>query len=149
MADGILYCLNRNLSMHFRVGFGSLATFKTGLYVTSVNNGFQSLLIFCHKELHLKCCIELELYIVRWSTKILKDIRRTSLPLPPWSNATLYFFALSFQHLIWTKESSYQPNDINCGFINRFLRTGYSIIMSSQNTQNLDLPPLLFVFIQL
>ena len=32
MVDGILYCLNLNLSTHFRVGSRSPATFKTKLY---------------------------------------------------------------------------------------------------------------------
>ena len=34
MADGILYCLNLNLSVQFRVGSRRPVTFKTELYVT-------------------------------------------------------------------------------------------------------------------
>ena len=51
----------------------SPVTFKTKLYVTTVNNSFQPLPIFCHKELHLRCHIGLELNVVT-STKILKAI---------------------------------------------------------------------------
>ena len=40
MADGILYCLNLNLSMQFRIGSRSPVTFKKELYVTPVNNKF-------------------------------------------------------------------------------------------------------------
>ena len=50
--------------MHFRVRSRSPVTFKTKLYVTTVNNSFQPLPIFRHKELHLRCCIGLELSIV-------------------------------------------------------------------------------------
>ena len=70
MADGILYCLNLNLSMHFRVGSKSR--------VTTVNKSFLSSPIFVHKELHLRCCIGLELNILTWSTKVLKGIRGNS-----------------------------------------------------------------------
>ena len=41
MADGILYRLNLNWSMHFRVRSRSPVTFKTKLYVATVNNSFQ------------------------------------------------------------------------------------------------------------
>ena len=34
------YSLNANLSMHFRVGSRSPVTFRTKLYVITVNNGF-------------------------------------------------------------------------------------------------------------
>ena len=74
MVDDLLYCLNLNLSMHFRVRSRSPVTFKAKLYVTTVNNSFQPLPIFCRKELHLRCCIGLELNIVIWSAKILKGI---------------------------------------------------------------------------
>ena len=40
------------------------------LSVTTVSNSFQLFPIFCLKELHLRCCIGLELNIVTWSTKI-------------------------------------------------------------------------------
>ena len=100
MADGILYCLNLNWSIHFRVGSRGLATFKTKFYVTSANNSFQSLPNFCHKEFHLWCCIGLELNIVTWSTNILKGIEGYT-PLPPWLNATLVFhIKLNFLDLI-------------------------------------------------
>ena len=72
MVDGTLYCLNLNLYMHFRVGSRRPATFNMRLYVTAVNNSFQSLPVFCHKGLHLRCCIGLELNIVIWFTKIIK-----------------------------------------------------------------------------
>ena len=55
--------------MSFRVRSRSPATFKTELSVTTVNSSFQLFPIFCHKELHLRCCIGLELNIVA-STKI-------------------------------------------------------------------------------
>ena len=42
----------------------SPATFKMKLYVTTANNSFQPLTIFCHKELHLRCHIGPELNIV-------------------------------------------------------------------------------------
>ena len=57
MADRILYCLNLNLSMPFRGGSRSPVTC---LFVTTVNNNFQPLPIFCHKELHLRCCTGLD-----------------------------------------------------------------------------------------
>ena len=64
MADGIPYCLDFNLSMHFRVRSRSPVTFKTKLYVTTVSNSFQPLPIFRHKELHLRGLIGFELSIV-------------------------------------------------------------------------------------
>ena len=57
MADRILYCLNLDLSMPFRVGSGSPVSC---LFATTVNNNFQLSPIFCHKELHLRCCIGLD-----------------------------------------------------------------------------------------
>ena len=48
MPDGILK--NLNLSMSFRVGSRSPATFKTGLSVTTVNNRFQLVPIFVTKS---------------------------------------------------------------------------------------------------
>ena len=42
----------------------SPVTFKMKLYVTTVNNSFQPLTIFSHKELHLRCHIGPELNIV-------------------------------------------------------------------------------------
>ena len=54
----------------------SPVTFKTKLSVTTVNYSFQPFTIFRQKELHLRCCIGLELNIVTWPTKILKGIGR-------------------------------------------------------------------------
>ena len=62
VVDGILYCLNLNLSMHFRVGSQTRVTFKTKFYLVIVNS-FQSLTIFSHKELHFRYCIGLEFNI--------------------------------------------------------------------------------------
>ena len=73
--NGILYCLNLNLSMHFRIRSGRPVTFKTKLSVTTVNNCSQLLTFFCLKELHLRCCIRLELNIVIWFKKNLKGIK--------------------------------------------------------------------------
>ena len=108
MADGILYCLNLNLSVHFRVGSRGPVTFKTKLYVTTVNNSLQLLPVFCQKEIHLRCCIGLELNIVTKSIKILKGFRghfsRSSATLGKYEKHTLQdalkihfqrFFALS------------------------------------------------------
>ena len=55
--------------MHFTVGSKSLVMFKVKLYVKSVNSSFQSLPIICHKELLLRCCIELDPNILTWWTK--------------------------------------------------------------------------------
>ena len=85
MVDWTLYCFSLNLSMHFRVGFRSPVTSKTKLYVTTVNNSFQPLPVFCWKEHHLRYCIGFELNIVTQSTKILKGIRGHC----PRSSATL------------------------------------------------------------
>ena len=79
MADGILYCLNLNLSMHFRVGSRGLVTFKTKLYVTTFNNSFLLLPVFCQKEVHLRCYIRLELNIVT----IHKNPKKYQGTLPP------------------------------------------------------------------
>ena len=58
MANEILYFLNLNLLMHFKVGFRNpAATFKTKPYARTVNNSF--------KKLHHRYCIELELNIVK------------------------------------------------------------------------------------
>ena len=82
MVEGILYCLNLDLSMDFRVRSRSPVTFKRKLYVTTVNNSFQSLPIFYHKELQLRCCIGLDLNNVTWSTKILKGTGDHPSPTP-------------------------------------------------------------------
>ena len=68
MLDRILCCLYLNVSICSRV------TYKTKLFVTTVNNSFQLFPIYCHKELHLICCIGLELNIATRSTKILRGI---------------------------------------------------------------------------
>ena len=86
MPDRILYCLNLNSFICFRAGSKSPVTFKIKLSVTTVNSSSQ-LLPFCHKELHLRCCIEVELNIVTWSIKILKTHFQR-------------FITLSFLHLI-------------------------------------------------
>ena len=87
MVDGILYCFNLSLSVHSRVGYRNPVICKTKLYITKVNNSFQSLSIFYQKELHLRRCTGLKLNIATWSTKILKGIGgHTS---PPWSIAAL------------------------------------------------------------
>ena len=87
------YCLNLNLSMLFRVRSRNPVTFKTDLRVTSVNNSFQSFPIFCHKELHLTCCIEIESNIVTWSTKILKGVGGT--PPSSYDQLQSWFFAIN------------------------------------------------------
>ena len=111
------------------------------LCVTSVTNSFQSLPIFCHKELHLRFCIELESNIVTWSTKIPKWIWGT----PPSSHDGMqpwvFPIKLSFWDLTWTKWSSYQLIDINSGFVINFY-------VEDINTQNLDQSPILFALIQ-
>ena len=60
-------------SMHFRVGSRNPATIMTKFYATAVNNSFQPLPNFCHKELHLRCCIGLKLNIVTWYAKFLRE----------------------------------------------------------------------------
>ena len=72
-----VYCFNLNSLMHPRVRFRSLFIFSTDLHVTTVKNNFQSLIFFCHEQLHLRCCKGLELNIRTWSTKILKGIGGT------------------------------------------------------------------------
>ena len=72
----------------FRVESRSLVTFKTKLFVTSVNNSFQLFLIFCHRELYLRCCIGLEYCDKRsWSTPMMEcnlgKIEKTYSPTCP------------------------------------------------------------------
>ena len=55
------------------------------LYVTTVNNSFQPLHIFCHKELHFRCSIGVELNIIKWYREVLEGFEG----LPPWLSATL------------------------------------------------------------
>ena len=78
MPHGILCCLYLNLPM-FRVRSRSHVSLSQS-YVTTFNNSFQPLPIFCHKKLHLRCCIGLELNLVT-SAKILKSIG-SIFPLP-------------------------------------------------------------------
>ena len=73
MPDGIFYCLNLNWATHFRVEYRNSVTFKTKLYIKTVNNSFQPLAIFGHKDLHLWYCTGLELNTATF-TKILKGI---------------------------------------------------------------------------
>ena len=63
--------------MCFIVRSRSPLTFKTKLSVTTVNSGLQLLPIFCHKELHLRCGMGLELDIVIRSRKVLKGIGKS------------------------------------------------------------------------
>ena len=79
MPHGILCCLYLNLPMCFRVRSRSHVSLSQS-YVTTFNNSFQPLPIFCHKKLHLRCCIGLELNLVT-SAKILKSIG-SIFPLP-------------------------------------------------------------------
>ena len=65
-------------SMHLRIGSRSYITFKTKFYVATVNNSFQPLPNFCHKELLPRCFIGLKLNIVTSSTKILTVMRGTT-----------------------------------------------------------------------
>ena len=53
MADGMLYYLNLNLSIIY-LNLSDLAT------STKVSSHY----FFCHKELHLRCCVGLELNFV-------------------------------------------------------------------------------------
>ena len=109
MADGILYCLNLNLSMYFRVGSRSPVTFKTNLYVTTVKNSFR--ILASSLMLHRR-----ELNNMTWSTKILKGIEGHLPPfllssslLGKYEKLTLIdalkihfqrFFALNIMHLL-------------------------------------------------
>ena len=74
MADGILYCLNPDLSIYFKVQSRSPVTLKMKLYVLTVNNSFQPLApsFMLHRG---------ELNNVTWSTKNSK--RNQVLPPTP------------------------------------------------------------------
>ena len=63
-----------NLNSSFSELYGSPVTVNMKLYVTTVNNSFLPLPIFCHKELHLTGYIGHDLNILKGSTQILKDI---------------------------------------------------------------------------
>ena len=84
MMDGILYFLNLNLFLGFRVGSRS-PIFKSKLYVTTVNNNFLLLPIICHKEFHPRCFIRLKWNIV---FMIIENSKRCP-GTPTWSSATL------------------------------------------------------------
>ena len=134
-----------NLLISLRVGSRSPITFKTKVSVTTVNYCFQLLPIFCHEELHLRCCIGLGLNIITWSMKLLKNMRGHL----QWSSATLgkyekltlldtlkihfqMFFALDLVFCIyikWTKWS-YQLIDANCGF---FIKFSESCLVKAHN----------------
>ena len=78
----------------------------------SVNNSYQPLTVFCHKEFHIRCFIGIELNIIA-STKILKGIvghpSSSAATLGKYKQLTLLdarkmhfqrFFAASFWHLL-------------------------------------------------
>ena len=104
----VLYRFKLNLSMGFRVRFGSPVTSQTKFYVTTVNSSFQLLSIFCHKELHLRCCIKLELNIVTWSARILKGIRGYC----EWSIAAFRVFCIGFLYFISSELSEVNINSL-------------------------------------
>ena len=84
------------------------------LYVTTVNNSFQLLPNFCHKELNRRCCIELRLIIQKNSKRYLGAPTPPPPPMIEWNLRKIWktcsprcpkihfqrFFALSFKHLI-------------------------------------------------
>ena len=77
MSDGILYSLNLNLSMCFRVGSRSHTKSKTKLSVRTVSNSSQLLPFFVKKSyILIRCCIGFELITATWSMKILQSIER-------------------------------------------------------------------------
>ena len=127
--DGILYCLNLNLYMHFTILSKSPVTVNKKLYVTTANNSFHPLPIFCHKELHLRGHKGLDLNIVKWFTKILKDIRENPLPTPffpssmiKYNLGKIWIFQITFFafNIIWTNWMQCQLIDIDCGFVKNF-----------------------------
>ena len=147
MVDGIFYCLNLNLSMHFRVGSRSLVTFKTELFITSVNCSFQSFPIFCHKQLHLRCCIELESNIVTWFSKNSKRYwGYTSLP-HDWVQLG-FLHSIRFLGFNMDQMEFISTHWHKFWLCYKFFCRGNTINMSSQNTQNFYLPPLLYALIQ-
>ena len=77
------YYLTLHLFICFKVGYRSSVTFKTKLFVATVIS-FHPFATFWHKELHLGCCVALELNIVKWSAKILKGKEEH----PPWLGST-------------------------------------------------------------
>ena len=77
MPDGILYCLNLNLSIRFRVGYRGPATLNAKHCNNSQQQFSATTNFFCHRELHLRGCVGLEVNIVTWYAKILKGIGGT------------------------------------------------------------------------
>ena len=142
MLDGIIYCVNLNLSICSRVGSRSPVTFKTILW--NSQNSLQLLPIFFYYK-ELRCCIGFELNIVAWSTKILKGIGGTSrssatlgnMKNSPWCPKNtfpeVFCIALSFLHLIWNG-----PNGVywhRSWLCSKFL---CSIFLCSKDTQPFD-----------
>ena len=96
-------------------------TFKTKLYVKTANS-FQPLPIFCHKELHLRCHIGLELNIVTWtqttvtwSTHSMIEKKLTLLDALKTNFQIFFCIKLSFLHLL--------SNGLNGVNINSFMST--------------------------
>ena len=69
MVDGVPYCLNVNSSRYARVRSRSPATFKTKLYVSTVNNSFHSSTIFVELERTWKLHFALKFFAfnIKWT----------------------------------------------------------------------------------
>ena len=129
-----------NLNSSFSELYGSPITLNIMLYVTTVNNSYQPLHIFCHKELHFRGHIGLDLNIVTWFKKIPPSSPYDQ--VQPWkiwkTHAPRYalkihfqmFFALRFLNLVfrikffefnikWTKWRC-QLIDTDCDFVKKF-----------------------------
>ena len=87
IVDGILYCLNLNLSVLFRVRYRSPATYKKELYMTTVNSSSQSLPIYFFRKSST------------WSSATLGKFEKLTL-LDALNIHFRRFFALCFLHLI-------------------------------------------------
>ena len=83
-------------SIHFRARSRNPVIIMAKLYVTTVNNSFQALPNFCHKELYLRCCIGLELNIVTWSTKFLRGVNGVNINSLMWNVAFFKFVCSIF-----------------------------------------------------
>ena len=107
MVDGILYCLNLNLFMHFRVVSRRPVTFKTKLSVTTVNNSFW-LYISCFLPLRAPFQMLHRDWIEYCNIHKNFNWYRGSLahnPVQPWGNVKkslleVFCIKLSFLHLI-------------------------------------------------
>ena len=105
MPDGILYCLNLNLSIRFRVSYRSPATLNAKHCNNSQQPFSATTNFFCHRELHLRGCVGLEVNIVTWYAKILKGFGGT-LPMIElnlgkiWKTHSPNVFQINFLHLI-------------------------------------------------